>query len=323
MRVFVAGGTGVVGRATLRAMVEAGHQVRSTARGKEKADLVRRVGAEPIEVDLYNPKGVREAVAGSDAVVRLTTKIGPMMKLGKPRTWDETIRLRTTGARILLDAALAEGAQVYVHESVVFVYSDGEAAWLAEDAPVDDGGVAILRATLEGEQEAARFSELGRRGVVLRFGGFYGPDAPSTLETVAMARRRMLFQFGPASNYFSSIYVADAARAVLAAINIPAGTYNVCDDEPVTFVEYLRTLAASIGAAKPPRLPASLASWMLGDVGKYFSRSLRVSNARLKTASDWRPSVRSVFEGWPLIAADLAAHGAAMKGHQPAPPLST
>jgi nucleoside-diphosphate-sugar epimerase len=323
MKVFVAGGTGVVGRATLRTLVEAGHQVRSTARGEEKADLVRSIGAEPVEVDLYESKSVREAVAGSDAVIRLTTKIGSMMKLRDPRSWDETIRLRTTGARILVDAAIAEGTPVYVHESVVFVYRDGSADWLAEDAPVDDGGAAILRATLEGENEAARFSESGGRGIVLRFGGFYGPDAPSTLETVAMARRRMLFQFGPADNYFSSIYVADAARAVLAALRIPAGAYNVCDDEPLTFAEYLRALTVSIGAAKPLRLPAILGRWMLGEVGKYLSRSLRVSNARLKQVSDWRPAVSSVFEGWPLIAAELAAHGVAMKAHQAPPPLST
>lgn len=323
MKVFVAGGTGVVGSASLRSLVEAGHRVRSTARGREKADLVRRIGAEPVELDLYDPKAVRQAIAGSDAVIRLTTKIRSMMKLRDPRSWDETIRLRTTGARILVDAAIAEGTPVYVHESVVFVYRDGSAAWLAEDAPVDEGGVPILRATLEGEREATRFSESGGRGIVLRFGGFYAPSAPSTLETVRMARRRLLLQFGPAANYFSSIYVADAARAVLAALSIPAGAYNVCDDEPVTLAEYLRTLAASTGAARPLRLPAILGKWMLGDVEEYLSRSLRVSNARLKQVSDWRPAVRSAFEGWRLIAAELAAHGVRMKAHEAAPPLST
>jgi len=305
MRVFIAGGTGVLGRASIRALVEAGHPVRSSARGREKSELVRKLGAEPIEVDLFDAEAVRRAIAGSDAVLRLTTKFGPMTKLRDPRTWSETMRLRTVGARVLVDAAMAEGVPVYVHESVSFVYAEGGSAWLSEDAPTDHGNVAILRATIEGEQEAARFSAAGGHGIVLRFGGFYGADAPSTLETIHLARRRMMPQIGAASNYFASIYVADAGRAVVAALDVPAGIYNVCDDEPVSFAEYLHTLTKAISAPKPFRLPATLGKWMFGEVWKYFSRSQRASNARLKGVSAWRPTVKSVTEGWPTVAAEL------------------
>ncbi len=146
MQVFVAGGTGVVGRAAVRAMIEAGHRVRSSARGPEKADLVRRLGADPVDVDLDDGAGLRQAVAGSDAVVRLTTKIPqPMVKMRSPAAWRETNRLRTAGARRLVDAAIAARAPAYIHESVTFVYADGGDRWLDEDAPVDDGGTEILR----------------------------------------------------------------------------------------------------------------------------------------------------------------------------------
>jgi nucleoside-diphosphate-sugar epimerase len=305
MKVFVAGGTGVLGRASLRALVRAGHRVRSTAWGKEKSDLVRSLGAEPVEVELYDSKAVCRAIAGSDAVLRLTTKFGPMTKLGDPRTWTETVRLRTTGAHILVDAAIAEGVPVYVHESVSFLYADGAENWLSEESRTDDGGTALLHATLEGERGAARFTKEGRRGIVLRFGGFYAADAPSTIETITLMRRRMMAQIGAASNYFSSVYVPDAGRAVAAALDIPAGVYNVVDDEPVPFAKYLGTLARAIGAPRPFHLPAILGKWIFGDVWKFFSRSLRVSNARLKEASNWKPEVRSVAEGWPLVAAEL------------------
>jgi uncharacterized protein YbjT (DUF2867 family) len=112
MKIFVAGGTGVLGRASVRALVEAGHHVRSTARSKEKSGLVRRLGAEPVELDLYDSKAVCRAIAGSDAVLRLTTKFGPMAKLRDPRTWTETMRLRTKGARTLVDAAIVAGVPV-------------------------------------------------------------------------------------------------------------------------------------------------------------------------------------------------------------------
>ena len=305
MNIFVAGGTGVLGRASLKFLVEAGHRVRSSARGSENADLVRRLGVEPVDVDLFDTTAVRAAMKGSDVLIRLTTKIGSLTSMRSARAWEETARLRTTGARILVDAAIAEGVGVYVHESVTFVYRSGAANWLTEKAQTDDGGSRMLAATLDGEKEAARLSQVGGRGIVLRFAGFYGPDTPSSSEMAAMARRRMLAQVGPGSNYFSSIYVPDAGRAVAAAVDLPAGTYNVCDDEPLLFSEYVRLVAESVGAPKPLRLPGFLGTWLFGGVWKYLSRSLRVSNTKLKAASNWRPQVRSVREGWPLTARAL------------------
>lgn len=272
---------------------------------KKKPELVRSLGAEPVDVDLFEMKSVQQAVKGMDAVLRLTTKIGPMSKLRDPRTWAETIRLRTEGAQVLANAAIAEGVPTYVHESVSFVYADGGANWISEEAPTDDGRTAILRATLEGEREAQRFTHAGGRGIVLRFGGFYGSDVPSSRETADLGRRRLMPQFGAGSNYFTSIYVPDAGRAVLASLDVPAGIYNVCDDEPVTFADYLNALTKAIGAPKSLHLPGFLGKWAFGDVWKFFSRSLRVSNHRLKKASSWEPAERSVSDGWPIVSAEL------------------
>lgn len=308
LKVLVAGGTGVLGRATLPALVAAGHSVRSTARGRDKAELVRRLGAEPVECDLYERSSVRKAIAGCDAVIRLTTKIGSVAKIRDPKVWAETNRLRTEGARILVDAAISEGVPTYIHESVTFVYGDGGTRWLTEDSHTDDADNDIMRSALAGEEEAARSSDSGGKGIVLRFGGFYGADAPSTIETFAMARRRLLFQIGSGENYFSSIYVPDAGRAVAAAVTVPAGIYNVCDDQPVLFAEYLRALAAAAGAKKPLHMPAFLGPMMFGQAWRYFSRSQRVSNAKLKRTSHWTPEVKSVVEGWPLVAAELRSH---------------
>ncbi len=255
-------------------------------------------------VDLFNADAVRKAIRGSDAVVRLTTKIPSLLKMRRPKAWVETNRLRTEGSRILIDAAIAEGVPVYVHESVTYVYGDGGNGWLDEEDPIDDAGSAILRAALDGEQEAARFSATGGRGVVLRFGGFYAADAPSTQDTVKMARQRKLAQIGSGSNYFSSIYVPDAGRAVAASLEVPAGIYNVVDDEPVSFAVYLESMVRAFDAPKPLHLPGFMGRWIFGEIWKYFSRSQRVSNAKLKRSSSWKPAVPSVIDGWPLIASD-------------------
>lgn len=302
LKVFVAGGTGVLGRASLPALVSAGHSVRSTARGNDKAALVRSFGAEPVDCDLYDLGSVRQAIAGCDVLIRLTTKIGSMSKIRNSKLWEETNRLRTEGARVLVDAAIQEGVPTYIHESVTFVYADGGTRWLTEEARTDEGRGAILHAALEGEREAERLTKEGGKGTVLRFGGFYGTDAPSTPEMLAMARRRMLAQIGPGTNYFSSIYVPDAGRAVAAVLAAPAGIYNVCDDEPVLFRDYLQALANAAGAKKPLRLPAFLGRLMFGQVWEYFSRSQRVSNAKLKRETGWKPQIASAVKGWSLAA---------------------
>ncbi len=294
-----------MGRASLPALVAAGHRVRSTARGSNKAALVRSLGAEPVECDLFDLASVRKAVAGCDVLIRLTTKIGSMTNIRDPKMWNETNRLRTQSARVLVDAAIQEGVPTHIHESVAFVYADGGTRWLTEEARTDAGHGAILRAALEGEREAARVTKEGGKGIVLRFGGFYGADAPSTPEMLEMARRRLLAQIGPGTNYFSSIYVPDAGRAVAAVVDAPAGIYNVCDDEPVLFREYLQAVANAAGAKKPLRLPRFLGRLIFGQVWEYFSRSQRVSNAKLKRETGWEPQIASAVRGWQVVAAEL------------------
>ncbi|MDR7497638.1 MAG: NAD-dependent epimerase/dehydratase family protein [Armatimonadota bacterium] len=300
MKVFVAGGTGVLGRAALRALAAAGHDVWAAARGLEKAALVRRLGAEPVDVDLYDPDAVRRAVAGCQAVLRLTTKIPPTAERGRPEAWAETNRLRTEGARVLVDAAIAARARVYMHESIVFVYADAGGAWITEDSRTDAEGDPVLEAALAGEGEAARFARGGGRGVVLRFARFYGPDEPSTQETAARVRGGALEVVGNGHHYTSWIYVADAGRAVAAALDAPSGVYNVCDDEPVPLADYLGAVAAALGAPQPRPAPEGPAT---GADRASRQRSLRVSNARFTAATGWVPFVRSVEDGWRLIAA--------------------
>jgi nucleoside-diphosphate-sugar epimerase len=307
MKVFVAGATGALGRPTVAAMVAAGHAIRGSSRGKEKAELLKKLGAEPVEVDLYDEADLRRAISGSDAVLRLSTKIPPFSRMRSHSSWEENNRLRTEGARVLVNAVLAEGIPLYVHESVTFIYADGGERWLDEDAPTDPGSGDILRAALQGEQEAERLTRAGGRGIVLRFAGFYGPDVPSTADMAKMARRRMFAQIGSGTNYFSSIYVPDASRAVLSSLSAPAGVYNVCDDEPIPFRDYVRVVSDAVGAPKPIHLPKFVGKVMFGEVWNYFSRSQRVSNVRLKSATGWAPSMKSVQEGWSRIGRDSRA----------------
>jgi nucleoside-diphosphate-sugar epimerase len=306
MKVFVAGATGVIGQPTVKALVDAGHEVRGTARGEEKSALLRSIGAEPVSVDLFDPDAVKRAVAGSEAVLHFATKIPPIMRMRWKGAWKENDRLRTEAARVLVDGAIAAGAGVYVQESISFVYADGGERWLTEESPVAPSWVA-LESTLDAERETERFSASGGPGVALRYAVFYAPYAQSTVDTVRMARRRLLPIPGDGSNFFSSIHVDDGAAAAVAALGAPAGVYNVTDDEPLRMRDYARAITDAFGFKPPRRVPKWLYRLVGGGPVRYILSSQRVSNERFKKATGWSPKYPSAREGWQQIAAELRA----------------
>jgi nucleoside-diphosphate-sugar epimerase len=306
MRVFVSGATGVLGQPTVKGLVAAGHEVHGSARGEEKSALLRSLGATPVNADLFDAASVRETVAGCDAVVHLATKIPSLMRMRWKGAWKENDRLRRDATRDLVDAALAAKAQVFVQESITFLYANGGDNWLDEDAPV-----ALvwspLESAIDAEHEAKRFGEGGRRAVILRFGLFYAAYAASTIDTVKLARRKMFGVIGDGKNYFSSIHVDDAAAAVVAALNAPSGTYNIVEDEPVRQSEYAQALADAFGLGKPRQVPRWLGKLIVGGPSKYILQSQRVSNKRFKEATGWSPKYANVREGMMEVAADMPA----------------
>ena len=202
MRLFVTGGTGVLGRALEPEAAAAGHEL-ALPRHRE--------------LDLFDRDAVGEAVRGFDAVLHLATKIAPLDRVDDPEAWRENDRLRTEAAANLVDAALAAGVPTYVQPTIAFVYPPGEPA--TEDTPVGDVRYAA-RSALVAEAETERFAAAGGRGVVLRFGLLDGPHTGNDQ---------------PVRFLGASLHVADAARALLAALELPSGTYNVCrDDELVS-----------------------------------------------------------------------------------------
>lgn len=307
MKVFVAGATGVVGWRAVRELVAAGHEVTAVARTPEKADKVRGLGAAPVALDIFDPAAVAGAVAGHDAVVNLATSIPPAAKAALPGAWAENDRIRSEASANLVDAALATGAGVYVQESIAFIYPDRGDEWIDEAVPVDT--VRYIRSTLDAEASAARFTASGGRGIVLRFGLFYGPDSHHTADAAAMVRAGLFASPGAPDGYVSSITTDDAARAVVAALDAPAGTYNVVDDEPVTREVYSAALAAAVGVAPPRPIPALLAK-AGGSKTALLARSQRISNRRFKAATGWAPATRSVVEGWAAAVAGLPYGGA-------------
>jgi nucleoside-diphosphate-sugar epimerase len=267
----------------------------------------RELGAEPVQADLFDAEGLRRAAAGSEAVLHLATRIPATRDAPRREAWAENDRIRTEGSRNLVDAALAADATTFVYPSVVFVYPDRGAEWIdAERTPPDPP--EITRSTLAAEREVQRFSTGGGRGIVLRMGAFYGPTAPNACELVAAARRyRVAMVVGPAAAYQPSIWVDDAAAAVVLAMErAPAGVYDAVDDEPLTRREVARAVAEAAGRRRVLRLPWTVARAFGGDVAATVGRSQRVSNRRLREAAGWAPSVPDARAGFRRMAAPPA-----------------
>ncbi|MFI6515634.1 NAD-dependent epimerase/dehydratase family protein [Spirillospora sp. NPDC050679] len=303
MEVFVTGGTGALGGHVIPALVGAGHGVRALARTREKAARLEAQGATPVRVSLFDRAALTEAFGDCEAVANLASALPPTRRFLSERAWRENHRVRTEGSTAVVDAAMAAGVRRVVQESVSMIYPDRGAEWIDESVPADSFPRA--RSNLAAEANAERFARSGGAGVVLRFGMFYGPGAAHSEEMFAMARRHVGTVLGPPDGYISSIHMTDAASAVVAALNVPAGTYNVVEDEPVTKREYARAMARA-AATRPWISGPGRAALLFGERLTSMTRSLRVSNRRFRDAADWAPLYPSVREGWAATAAVLA-----------------
>ena len=291
MDVFVTGGTGVLGRPVLRLLRSGGHRVRALARDERSAAAVLELGGEPVRADLFDPGALQAAVAGSEAVLHLATRIRTGRDAERPGAWTENDRIRAEGTRGLVDAALAARAPVFVYPSVVLVYPDRGAAWIDAGTPPEPP--EHLRSTLAAEREVARFTAGGGRGVVLRMGRFYGPATVLSRDVLPAARDRGVAALDGADDaYQSMVWVDDAAAAVIAALErAPAGVYDVVDDRPLTVAELAASLASAVGRPGLER------------PGGRRARSQRVSNRRFREATGWSPSVRDARDGLRRLAA--------------------
>jgi nucleoside-diphosphate-sugar epimerase len=296
MKIFVAGATGVLGRRVVPALTDAGHDITAVARTRAKADWLRSQGASPTQVDLFDPAAVTAAVAGHDVVANLATAIPSPRDMARRGAWEMTDRLRTEASRNLVDGALAAGAARYIQEALAFMYADHGAALIAEEAPLATPPFA--RAVLQAEAQARRFDAADGAGVALRFGLFYSSDSVQTRQLLTMARRGWLPLPGRGDAFRPWIHVDDAASAVVAALEAPGGVYNVVEDHSLTNDEHAALLGELLGrrVRRPP-------AWLAVGPLRFQTRSLRVSNRRLRTATSWRPAFPSLREGWTQVLA--------------------
>jgi nucleoside-diphosphate-sugar epimerase len=194
-----------------------------------------RQGARGVDVDLFNPTTLRDAVAGHEVVINVATSIPPSSRALLPGAWRENDRVRRIGSANLVDAAIAGGAVRFIQESFAPIYPDCGDQWIDERTPVSPA--RYNRSAVDAEAATNRFTRSGGVGIVLRFGLFYGSDSGFTLDTISFVRKGWAPALGTPTGFLSSISHDDAAAAVVGALGIRPGIYNVVD-EPVRRREY-------------------------------------------------------------------------------------
>ncbi len=296
--IIITGATGVIGWRAVDRLVLGGHRVTAVTRSARSRQLVERLGANAVGADVFDRVALAEVFAGADGVVNLLTHIPPAERMLEPGAWDANDRLRREASAAIADAADDAGVGRLVQESLGLVYADGGDAWLDEDAPLNATSSAASAVTAE-HNARTRFAG---DTVVLRFGIFMGPDSALTLGEIAQARAGRATRLGHAGTRVPTVWLDDAAAAVVAALRVPPGTYNVVDDEPPTRAEIEAARAAAVGRPSLAIDPAPDAAEL-----EPLTRSVRLSNRRLRATGEWAPAVRAGLDGWHLIASERAA----------------
>jgi nucleoside-diphosphate-sugar epimerase len=300
MRVFVAGGTGVIGRQLVPQLVARGHQVTATTTRPGKLSLLSQLGADGVVMDGLDAVSVGEAVAAAepDAIVNQMTGLSEA-HAGKPnlrkadRFFATTNRLRREGTDHLLAAAEATGVTNLVAQSHASFNGIREGGWVkTEEDPLEEVEGTKAISHLEGVVVRAG-------GAAVRYGAFYGPGA--TDDQVKLVRKRLYPLVGGGTGYVSWVHLDDAASATVLAVEQQAkGVFNIVDDEPAPASEWLPYLAECAGAKPPRRVPAWLARLLAGEmmVGM-MTEGRGFSNAKAKRELGWElryPSWRQGFK---------------------------
>jgi 2-alkyl-3-oxoalkanoate reductase len=321
MRILVAGATGAVGLELVPQLIAAGHSVVGTTRTAAKAELIKRMGAEPAIADGLDAPAIRTVViaAKPDIIIDQMTDLADVTDLRHfDRAFATTNRLRTEGTDFLLAAAREAGVKRFIAQSFCgWTYGRGGEQIKTEADALDPDPPEELHRTLQAilHLEDAVTSSANPEGIVLRYGSFYGPDTGMLSRAmIDQLRRRRVPLIGGGGGQWSFIHVDDAAAATVAAVERgePGNIYNIVDDEPAEVSEWLPALATLVSARAPIRVPAWLGRLFAGEHLVSMMTEVRGgSNAKARRELGWRPAHPSWRQGFAEVASRATTQHAA------------
>ena len=285
MRTVLTGGTGVIGRAAVAALLGAGHDVVVLSRSRANAATIADLGATAVPGTIFDRGSLERAYVGADAVINLATRVPTGYGALLPRAWRSHDQLRTVGVRNVVEAARRAGVRRVVQESVSFLYADQDQDWVNELSPL--GITPKTEPVAVGESLVQDYACDSRVGVVLRFGTIVGDDAQTRFWLRAAAGGRPV-GVGEPDSWAHLLHTDDLGAAVLAALHAPSGVYNV-GAEPVQRHALVQGYADAVGAESGAFMGA-LSRWFAGPRLEPLTRSLRVCSDHFAAQTGWRPT---------------------------------
>ena len=304
MHILIAGATGAAGRALIPLLTANGHTVTGTTRTEAKAGKLRALGANAQIMDGLDAASVKAAIEATqpDVIVHQMTALTGIDMKNIDKAFHVTNRLRTEGTEHIL--AAAQDRLVVAQSFAGWPYARTGGRIKTEADPLDPTPPKGIRET---HAAIRRLESLVTQagGIVLRYGGFYGPGSGMSKdggEQVEMIRRRQFPLVGNGEGIWSFLHTDDLATATLAAIESgrPGEIYNIVDDEPAATKDWLPYLAETIGAKPPRKVPAWLAKIVASPAAVAMMTEARgASNAKAKAELGWQPTHPSWRQGFP------------------------
>ncbi|MFE4368630.1 NAD-dependent epimerase/dehydratase family protein [Streptomyces sp. NPDC056835] len=276
MKVFVTGGSGYVGRATIEALVRRGDEVTALVRSDASDRVVTTLGASAVRGELTDVAVLRDAARAADGVLHLGQDAG-----------EDSAEVDRAAAEAMQDGA---GARPYVHTGGVWVYGD-TAGVVDEDAPLNPPRLTAWR--LENEKRVLARAATGERPVVVMPGLVYGRSA-GLIETFYAAPGRAAGAVpcvGDGSNHWSLVHVEDLAELYVLALAAPAGSAyaGVSDQNPTAF-QVAEALSRAMGRPGAIRqLTIDEATKEMGPIAEAFALDQQFTGARARRELGWNP----------------------------------
>jgi len=295
----------VVGRQLVPQLLAAGHEVVATSHSSPAPDAVSGQ-AEHRRLDLLDHSAVSTVVqeVAPDAIVHLATALSGLGN--NLRRFDKyfavTNQLRTAGTTNLIDASrLVQWPRLVVQSFCGWPWAQTGGPVKSEEDPLDPEPAKAFRRTYQAIVDMeSQVTTDHPNGVVLRYGGLYGPGSSLTKGPQYDALRKGWFPvIGSGGGVWSFVHAADAASATLAALTRGQGIYNIVDDDPAPVAEWLPELARLAGGPRPRRVPAWVGRLVGGEGLVRMMTSVRgSSNAKARAELDWVPRYPSWREGF-------------------------